>query len=185
VPNLDDPDDPVEPHRLLAEDALDWVDRPTSASYGPLELTQFPRCMFHLLRPDWRPPARMIRELALGALDPGDLADRPLRDPVSPRAFNCGPPGLSGVRLRGDERVSLRNLHPRHEILEFDLPGERPRLLVEPPSTRVFELEAKLATVLLEPDEDRVTLTWAGSMPVAAVFPEEMCKEMRHGVLWS
>ncbi len=185
LPNLDDPDDPVEPDRLVAEDALDWVDRPTAAGFGAIDLFTFPRCMFHPLRPDWRPPRRPLRELALGALDPSDLADRPLDAAASPEAFSAAAPGLGVCRLQGNERVTLWHLHPQHELLEFDLPARKPRLLLEPPRTRVYELEPKLATVLIEPDEDRVTLTWAGSMPVAAVYPEEMCKEMRHGVLWS
>jgi hypothetical protein len=39
--------------------------------------------------------------------------------------------------------------------------------------------------VLLEPEIDRVTLTWAGALPVAAVYPDAMVDEMRHGVVWS
>jgi hypothetical protein len=184
LPAQDDPDDPVEPDRLLAKGPLDWIDRPIAASYGPIDVFTFPRCMFHAMRPDWQTPARPIRELELGALLESDLADRGLFDPPDPRIFNCAPAGLAVCRLEGNERVTLKNLHRDHGLVEFDLPGERPRLLIEPPNTKTYELEATLQTVLLEPDEDRVTLTWTGSMPVAAVFPEEMCGEMRHGVLW-
>jgi hypothetical protein len=184
LPNLDDPDDPVEPTRLLAEDGLDWIDRPVAASYGPIHVTTFPRCMFHLARPDWRPPQRRIHELSTGALLASDLDERELTSPPDPRVFNSAPAGLAVCRLQGNERATLWNLHPRHEMLEVDLPGTRPVLVLEPPRTRPYELPGELASVLFEPDEDRVTLTWAASMQVAAVFPEPLCLEMPNGVRW-
>ena len=38
--------------------------------------------------------------------------------------------------------------------------------------------------LLLEPDEGRVTLTWAGVLPVAAPYSEEMTASMRHAAVW-
>jgi hypothetical protein len=184
LPNLDDPEDPVEPERILAADTLDWADRPLGASYGPIDVLTVPRCFFHLVRPDWRPDSRPLREMALGCVGPADLRDRHLAEPPDPRVFCCAPAGLARERLRGNERISLWHLHRSFELLELDLPAERPRLLLEPPGAGVREMPAQLQTVLIEPDEDRVTLTWTGSMPVAAVFPESMCREMRHGVIW-
>jgi hypothetical protein len=184
LPNLDDPDDPVEPQRLLADDALDWIDRPAAAAYCAIDELTFPRCVFYLLRPDWRAPKRPVYEVRMGMLQERDLHDRPIEQPPDPRIFNHAPAGLAMRLLRGAERVSLWNLHPEHELLEFDLPAERPRLLVEPPGTRTFELEAQLKTVLVQPDENLVTLTWAGAMDVAAVYPAAMCREMRHAAAW-
>jgi hypothetical protein len=184
LPNLDDPDDPVTPGRLLARDALDWADRPVAAAYGAVDPLTVPRCMFSFLRPDWSAGSRPLRELAHGALLERDLADRPLADPPDPRFYNCAPAGLAVCRLHGGERVSLWNLHRHHEHLEFDLPRERPRMIVEPPGCRAYELDAVLGMVLIEPDDDRITLTWTASMEVAAEFPEGMCKEMRHAAIW-
>ena len=169
---------------MLAGDALDWADRPLGAAYGPIDVLTVPRCFFHLVQPDWRPASRPLREIALGAVSPADLRDRDWAEPPDPRVFCCAPAGLALERLRGDERVSLWHLHRRHERLELDLPGERPRLLLEPRNAGVREMEPLLQTVLIEPDEDRITLTWTGSMPVAAVFPEPLCGEMRQAVLW-
>ncbi len=81
--------------------------------------------------------------------------------------------------------MSLWNLHPRHELFEIQLPGERPKLLVEPPGCRIYELPPTLQTVYVEPEEARVTLTWAGTLPVAARYPEEMCEVMRKAVQWA
>jgi hypothetical protein len=185
MPNLEDPDDRVTVERLLARDPLAWIDCPASACYEPLDYITFPRCMFHLIRPDWKSPSRSLYELKLGALQERDLRDRGFAEPPDPRFFNCAPAGLAAQRMRGDERVTLWNLHCDHALLEFDLPSDPPRLLIEPPGCRATDLEPWLATVLIEPDDDRITLTWIGSMDVATVFPDVMCKEMKHAAVWS
>lgn len=112
----------------------------------------------------------------LGLREPGTAPD--------PRAYNCAPVGLCGLRLRGNERVSLWNLHPRHEMLEADLPGQAPRLLIQPPGCPVMELPAALQTVLIQPDEERVTVTWTGALRTAAPFPQEVCDSMRRAATW-
>ena len=108
------------------------------------------------------------------------LAARP-----DPRAFNVAAPGLGLARLQGNEKVTLWHLSPRAEVLELRLPGDRPQILIEPPGTRTYELEPVLGTVLLEPDEDRVTMTWTGALPVAAPYGAEQCEELRHAVVWN
>jgi hypothetical protein len=184
APNLDDPSDPVRADRLLAHDDLDWIDRPVAASYGPIDLLTFPRCMSSLLRPDWAPPAHTIAELGMGALAPGDLAERSFAEPIDARICNAAPAGLARCRLEGAERLSLWNLHAVHEQLDLWLPAERPVVRLEPPGAGVREPAPLLQELLVEPDFDRITLTWTASLPVGAVFPEPMCREMRHEVHW-
>jgi hypothetical protein len=76
--------------------------------------------------------------------------------------------------------VKLSNLHPRHETLQFELPAPRPRLLLEPPGCPAAEMSPHLQTVLIEPEEERVTLTWSGKIETAAPFPKEMTGAIRH-----
>ena len=40
------------------------------------------------------------------------------------------------------------------------------------------ELSPLLQTVLIEPDDERVTLTWTATLAVAAPYPEEMTRTM-------
>jgi hypothetical protein len=184
APNLEDPADPVSPDRILLADYNQWIDCPVAACYEPIDLFTFPRSFFMMPAP-FGAPTRPIHEITIGALLPADLARMDVFDwSVDPRSYNCAAPGLGQRRLEGGERVALSNLHPKHELLEFDLPGDRPRLIIEPPNVSPREVTPHLQTVLFEPDEDRVTLTWAGALEVAMVFPPEMCLEMRHAVTW-
>lgn len=183
LPNLSDPDDPVVVSRLFATRVGDWIDRPTPACYAPIDGHTFPRLLHNGIGVFIARREHPIREAALGAITEADLTpDRAHRDV---RACNAAAPGLAVARLEGHEHVSLWNLHREHAHLELRLPGERPRMLIEPPNTRTFELEPKLATVRIEPDENRIALVWAASMPVAGVYSPEMCADLRRAVTWN
>lgn len=184
VPNLDDATDPVRPDRMLVRDYLDWIDCPTAACFEPIDLFTFPRALF-FVPADFNKPSRPIHEITTGVLAPADLARIDASDLIiHPRSFNCAPAGLATHRLYGGERVQLWNVHPERELFEFELAGDRPRFVIEPPGVNPREMEPLLQTVLVEPDLDRVTLTWAAAIEVAAVYPDEMTEGMRHGVLW-
>jgi hypothetical protein len=180
LPNLEDPTDPVMPERLLVKDPLDWMDLPIAACFEPIDTLTFPRAVF-MVPHAANSPKRPLHELSTGAILPADLADQRFpKVPPNPRLFNCAPAGLAVCRLSGGERVKLHHLHPKHESLEFDLPGERPRLLIEPPGCKAADLPSQLATIVIEPDTERVTLTWAGKLEVAAPFSEDSLKKVRH-----
>lgn len=183
APRLEDPADAVTPDRLLARSALDWPDRPAAACYEPVDWMAFPRVALWL-GVEREPSTRPLYERRLGVLREEDLAERAIGSAPDPRAFNCAPAGLCGARLAGGELVRLWNLHPHREQIEFALPGERPKLLLEPPGCNVYELPALLATVLIEPAAERVTLTWTGVLEVAAPYPQRACEAMRYAVRW-
>lgn len=181
LPNLEDPEDPVTPDRILARDPLDWIDRPVSACFGPIDVMSFPRSAF-FFAPAYR-TSSAIREVSMGVVDRHDLDRTPL-SLIDLRVYNCAPAGLGSHVLHGHEHVRLWNLHPKHACLEFDLPSDRPRLILEPPNAGARELEPKLSTVEIAPDRELLTLTWAGTLPVAAPYSQELLDSMRHVVLW-
>jgi len=187
APNLEDPTDPVTAERIFASDDRDWLDRPVAACYGPIDWFTFPRAVF-LLPPDFSPPTRPVHELSVGAILHDELTNELNLDdgpPKNPRVYNAAPAGLAVCRLTGRERVKLWNLHRKEALFEFDLPGDTPELVLQPPGIEARMLDPLLQTVLIEPDEDRVTLTWAGVMQVAMPYPPEMVATMAHGAVWS
>ncbi|WP_437633905.1 DUF2169 family type VI secretion system accessory protein [Sorangium sp. So ce854] len=82
--------------------------------------------------------------------------------------FQAAPPDqrLAG-HLRGDEEVTLLNLHPAAQTASFRLPGLRIRAVVEDTQGRVQDARMSLDTLLVEPDAGLVTLTWRGHAEVA------------------
>jgi hypothetical protein len=184
LPNLEDPTDPVTPDRILSATTIDWIDRPVAACYEMIDVLTFPRAAF-FIRPAFDPPTRPVHELGTGAVLAEDLT-RPfdMRSRRNPRVYNAAPAGLAVCRLRGDEHVRLWNVHRELSLLEFNLPDDPPRLSLDVPGVGERKLTAALTTVRIEPDADRVVLTWAAAFRVLAQYPDEMTRSMRRAVIW-
>jgi len=184
LPNLEDPTDPITPDGILSKTTLDWIDRPVAACYEAIDVFTFPRAAF-FIRPVFDTQTRPVHELASGAVLAEDLT-RPFEEhaPRQPRVYNRAPAGLAVCRLTGRERVKLTNLHRERSQLEFDLPDDTPKFTLDLPGVGERRLEPMLSTVSIEPDQDRVVLTWAASMRVAMPYPEEMTSSMRRLVRW-
>jgi hypothetical protein len=61
---------------------------------------------------------------------------------------------------------------------------DEPRLSLDVPGVGERKLAPALTTVRIEPDADRVVLTWAAAFPVLAIYPEEMTRGMGRTVTW-
>jgi hypothetical protein len=186
MPSIEDPLDPISPDRLCAPTMRAWIDCPAAACFEPIDQFTFPRAVF-FIPPTFDPPKRDLHEARLGVLGLDEILQRMATwdGTVDPRAFNCAPAGLATARLKGNERVELHRLHSRHEALSFELPADRPQMVLEPPGVSPRELEPSLQTVLIEPERDLITLTWAGTLEVAMPYPRDMVETMRHATLWT
>jgi hypothetical protein len=184
VPNLEDPDDPVLPERILCPSPERWFEQPLPGSLDSVLPSDFPRSAFHNVDAGL-PEGAPLREIDLGAVTHEDLAPREITDPPGARAATCAAPGLARVRLAGDEPVVFANLHPSLAELSFSLPGDRPELRIRPPGCPVLELDPQLDSVYLEPDREMVSLVWSGSLQVACRYPPEDLAQVTHEVRWS
>ena len=82
--------------------------------------------------------------------------------------FNAALPDqrLAEGYFRGDEPLTLVNLHPEHAKLQTELPSLRIRAFARDDRGDFRAIVMQLDTVVVEPDEDRVLLTWRGHTPV-------------------
>lgn len=77
------------------------------------------------------------------------------------RFHSCAAPSLAAPRyLVGSERVLVENASRVGRLL-FDLPGSAPAVSVML-GAREQDLEMRLDTVIVEPDEERLVLVWRG-----------------------
>ncbi|MCK8785333.1 DUF2169 domain-containing protein [Roseomonas sp. NAR14] len=144
LPQIEHPDHPL---RLLTE-------RPPPANFAPV------------------PPGFAERRAKLGTRD---RRWSTFRAPLPPADFdpsyhNAAPAGQqAGNYPRGDELLTLRNLHPRHPVLRTYLPGLRASLAV------LWEVDGRasaevvpmnLDTIVALPDEDQLVLVWRGNAPL-------------------
>lgn len=120
-------------------------DRPVPAGFGPIA-------------PYWRPRAGYA-----GTCD--DNWRRHVR-PLPPedldiRFYSSASPGLvAGNYLAGNEQVLVEGAHGRGRLI-FDLPGITPRVTVRRTGSS-DDLAMRLDTLIVEPDEEMLTLVWRG-----------------------
>lgn len=190
LPNLELAHDLVTPDRLCVGDPDRWPVQPVPAGFDWCEQSWFPRFAFLGAGVAHTVSASDFVEVRSGYL----TADHVMRDPImgedpitenfDDRIFNGASPWLILPTLTGSERVVLTNVHRTHARLEFELPGERPQVLVDVPGRGPTELAAALATVLIEPDEDRVSLVWGARVAIDLQLTEAQEESLRYAVRW-
>lgn len=86
----------------------------------------------------------------------------------------------------GNERIVLENLHPRHPTLGFFLPGLKLRAAVlrrTETGAVAEEIDLRIDTVVVIPDEDLLVMLWRGVVPLstrdfqAEIIMAECCAE--------
>jgi hypothetical protein len=129
-------------------------DRPPPANFSPL------------------PPGFLERRHKLGTRDRRWAVSRAplLPKDYDPSYHNAAPQDQqAGNYPRGDEKLVLRNLHPRIPELATELPGLRIRagmLRRAGEGAEAAEVTMNLDTVIALPDEDHLVLLWRGGVPL-------------------
>mgnify|MGYP001085752043 CR=1 FL=1 len=175
LPNLEDPWDRITPDRYAAVQPGYWPLMPPSRSTGWVHYEWFPRCAWFGIVPPFAPIEGDVVEAHRGYIDPG-LLDMPRPTAARVHRAMCGAaPGLQVGHLEGAEQILLEHIHPSRERFAVRLPGERPGIWTDGRNGEFRETRPVLQLVLLEPDEDRVTLVWRGSAPALRPYlPDEL-----------
>ena len=135
LPNIEDPTDVIKNPKQ----------RPKPAGFG-------------MIAPHWHPRASFAGTY--------DEYWRKFISPLLPEDFNmrfnsCAASGLTTPsHLKGTERVLIEGASNNGRIL-FDMPGVTPRVIVRRWGYEA-DLPMQLDTVVVEPDNERVMLTWRG-----------------------
>ena len=123
---------------------------------------------FGPIAPSW--PHRRDRLGRYMRSTPPDGQREPLPEDLDAGYFNHAPRDQQIAGLRDDERIVLENLHPDHPRLVTNLPGVRPRALVE--QVRGSQSVAlRCDTLWIDTDRSICTLTWRAQVPLES--PEE------------
>ncbi|HEU0177526.1 MAG TPA: DUF2169 domain-containing protein [Blastocatellia bacterium] len=163
APNLEDPGDLLQPHRVALEAPEQWNRQPLPQGSGWFQRNWYPRCSFVGAVPGFVDPDEVMREEELGIVPKNQIAlARQFKLPAFDVRFNNGAsPGLALPFLTGGEPVKLINLTPAG-LLDFFLPNDSPRIMLDI-GLGENELKPALHTVCIRPDEMQVDLVWRGA----------------------
>jgi hypothetical protein len=175
LPNLEDPSDPLTPEKLPVLDHQQWIRMPLPQATDWYDYGWFPRIAYAGIIPYFEPAGVIPVEVRRGYAPEWITTERL---PDAKGAFlmaNGASPGLVVPYLKGREEIMLGNMHPRMEALRIKLPANPPRLFTDGRNGKMNPTEPVMHTVLIEPDEDRVSILWRGSAPALRPYmPDEL-----------
>jgi hypothetical protein len=184
LPNLEDPQDPLTPERLVAGNVRNWPRMPLPQATGWVGYNWFPRIAYFGMLPDFEPPQQPIAEVVRD-LAPADILDqKPLVEKFSYRCANGASLGLQLPHLVGGEPCELVNIHPTQATFRFCLPEERPQLWTDGRKGEFNPTEPVIHTVVIEPNQSRLTVLWRGSAPALRPYMAEELEKMPFRVEW-
>ena len=177
LPNLEDPDDRLTPDRLAVGTLERWPGQPLPAAPGWVSYAWFPRIAYLGFVPAREHLDRPLPEIALGALPPGILDVAPGQQQLDLGVCNGAPAGLQLPYLRGDEEIVLTHLSRQAPTLRLKLPGDRPKIWTDGRKGKRGETEPVMHTLLIEPDEERLSIVWRGSCTaLRPYYQDELAK---------
>jgi hypothetical protein len=163
LPNIEDPEDLLTPDRIVIGEPDRWHLQPLPQGFGWLQRVWYPRCAWMGVFPAFLDVGTVTAEERLGLVPRNHVAlAKQFRLPTSEARFNNGAShGLIFPTLSGTESIALRGLSP-DGVLDFSLPGDPPRISLDI-GLGERELEARLHTVSIRPDDLEMDLVWRGA----------------------
>lgn len=170
LPNLEDPDDLLTPDRFRCESPERWPAQPVPVGFDYLDIGAFPRSAMLGCCPEHSLDDFVFAEarrgfVAADFIRPSVFALPPTRmaESVHPDASRCASPGLSVPYLTGAETIELTHIDPSAPRRVVMLPDHTPRFAFRHRG-RSAPAEARIVTVLIEPELARVSVVWCGGI---------------------
>jgi len=184
LPNLEDPLDPLTPQRLEVGNRLHWPRMPLPWATGWVSGDWFPRIVGIGLLPLYERMDEPFPEVKRGYI--ADSVLRPARyDLADPFHLTCGASlDMQRPYLRGGELVFLKSIHPSQTDWTFHLPTEQPAIWTDGRKGRFNPTQPVIHTIVIEPDEGRVSVVWRGSARALRPYMDEELKTMPFRVAW-
>lgn len=189
LPNLEDPDDPLTPDRIVVGHPLRWIYMPAPQGLGWVSMGWFPRLAWSGMWPDYEKMDRPIPEIQKGLFpkdglrEPQNEKDMPPREHMQ-RVANGAPLDMQFSFLSADEAIELTSLHPRKKKWVVRLPGDRPKIWTDGRNGKLNATSPVLHSVVIDPDAGRVTVIWRGSAPAIRPYFDGELAAMPLRVEW-
>ena len=185
LPNLEDPLARLIPDKLEVGYSVYWPRMPLPQATDWVAYTWFPRIAGLGIIPAFDGANVSFAEVSRGFLPEKAVQ---LAKPMDADGFllmNGASPGLQVPYLRGGEAVSLTNIHPKAPAFSFKLPSRVPKICTDGRKGKFNETQTIMNSVVVEPDEGRVTISWRGSAPALRPYMPQELEKMPLRVEWA
>ena len=185
LPNLEDPLDLLTPENLLVGDENRWHEMPLPRCTDWADILFYPRLDYFGIAKIFEKKPYQLKETIRKWADKSLLSETKPPDSFNHRCCNGASLGLQLPYVARGEQVKLTNMHPKHADFKFELPAEYPRIWIDGRKGKLLETKPVIQTVVIEPDENRLSLVWRGTGPALRPYHGEELKSMPFKVEWN
>ncbi len=188
LPNVEEPLQPLSPESLAVGAFDRWPKAPFVGAVGWLSHANFPRAaMLGLTSPYDADacPAQSFFEVKVGAVNPDSIAHAmAFHKRLDRRVAQESALGMRVASVAPGAPVGVVNAHPKLLSWDFALSREAPLLALQMPGAKAVAVEAKIRTVFLQPERDRVSIVWVGEHREPTPVGPGKKALIKHGVQW-
>jgi hypothetical protein len=188
LPNVEEPLQPLTPENLAVGVFDRWPKAPFVGAVGWLSHANFPRAaMLGLTSPYDADacPAQSFFEVKAGAVSADSIAQAmAFGRRLDLRAAQESALGMRVASVAPGAAVSVANAHPKLRSWDFALSRETPLLALQMPGAKAAAIEAKIRTVFLQPERDRVSIVWVGEHREPTPVGPGKKALIKHAVQW-
>ncbi|MEO6818715.1 MAG: DUF2169 domain-containing protein [Ginsengibacter sp.] len=184
IPNLQDPGHLLTPENILVGDYNRWIEMPIPYATDWVNPTWVPRIIYTALVEYPHPRAAGIKEIEKRWVA-SDLYEKknPAKD-FNYRFFNGGHYALQTPLDNLVRECTLINIHPVNKIFTIKLPDIKPKIWVDGRKGTLKGTIPVIHSIIIEPDENRLSIVWCGSAPALRPYFHEELKKMPFKVEW-
>ncbi len=188
LPNIEEPLQPLTPDSLAVGAFDRWPKAPFVGAVGWLSHANFPRAaMLGFTSPydaDACPPTSFF-EVKAGAVSTESIAHAmAFGKRLDLRAAQQSALGMRVAAVAPAAPVSVVNAHPSLRSWDFSLSREAPLVALQMPGAKAVTLEAKIRTVFLQPERNRVSVVWVGEHREPTPVGPGKKALIKHAVHW-
>ncbi len=186
LPNIEDPNNLLTPQNIVVNQVFDWYKMPVPVGTDWLSPGWFPRVAYYGAYPLPEGLDKQIYEIKKEWADM-DILKSSITEhnrQLSFRATNGASLGMQSNFVSGGEACRLLNIHPKKREFILTLPNEKPTIKVDGRNGKMLKTKSKLSSVIIELDENRVTMVWSGYAKAIRPYMEEELKTMPYEVQW-
>lgn len=173
LPNFEDPQDLLNPERIVVGRPEDWWRQPMPAGFGWFGRSWYPRSIHCGVLPPF-PPSETKSKEALSGLLPPDHVSKIKAGTFEnyPKLFffNGASPGLAVRRIRGNEMIKISGMSPGGDTL-FQLPGEWPEISISFEGKPLEIKDRHIHTVWIKKEKNIFTMVWSACANTPKMLP--------------
>ncbi len=178
LPNIQDPDHLITPENIVLKNPDNWLYMPVPAATDWVSPVWFPRLAYAGLMQFENVNTKALKEVKSNVLESDIFVNKPLGKNANIRFTNGALPALQVRNEIVPKYCQLINIHPSAPKFNIKFPDLRPKIWVDGRNGKLLETYPVIHTILLEPDDNRLSIIWRGSAPALRPYLDEELKNM-------